>query len=122
MVLKTSITDLHTQRPYIKIRQTSAHPMLAPISSWGVCLMGPPPHRTMARRTNIAKAKKKPLDEVNAAALGLATDLIGLKGSPTTVRRVFAPEKKKGGIKIEGTDPRQAAKKLVEFLAEKGVI
>jgi electron transfer flavoprotein beta subunit len=70
----------------------------------------------------IMKAKKKPLDEVNAAALGLATDLIGLKGSPTTVRRVFAPEKKKGGIKIEGTDPKQAAKKLVEFLAEKGVI
>lgn len=70
----------------------------------------------------IMKAKKKPLEEVNAAALGVPVDQIGLKGSPTTVRRVFAPEKKKGGIKIDGTDPKAAAKKLVEFLAEKGAI
>jgi electron transfer flavoprotein alpha/beta subunit len=38
------------------------------------------------------------------------------------VRRVFSPERRKGGIKIEGTDPKTAAKKLVEFLAQKGAI
>jgi electron transfer flavoprotein beta subunit len=70
----------------------------------------------------IMKAKKKPMEEVNAAALGVPADQIGLKGSPTTVRRVFAPEKKKGGVKIDGTNPKEAAKKLVEFLAEKGAI
>ncbi|MEM2141832.1 MAG: electron transfer flavoprotein subunit beta/FixA family protein [Candidatus Thorarchaeota archaeon] len=70
----------------------------------------------------IMKAKKKPLQEVNAATLGVSEDLVGLKGSPTAVRRVFSPEKRKGGVKLEGEDPRSAAKKLVEFLASKGAI
>lgn len=70
----------------------------------------------------IMKAKKKPLEEVNVTTLGINPDSIGLKGSPTTVRRVFAPERRKGGIKIEGTDAKAVAKKLVEFLAAKGAI
>jgi electron transfer flavoprotein beta subunit len=70
----------------------------------------------------IMKAKKKPFTEVNAETLGTDTDLLGLAGSPTQVRQVFAPEKKKGGIKIEADDPKEVAKKLVEFLAQKGAI
>ncbi len=70
----------------------------------------------------IMKAKKKPLEVVDADTLGLPEDEIGLKGSPTTVRKVFPPEKRKGGMKIEAEDPREAARKLVEFLAKKGVI
>ena len=70
----------------------------------------------------IMKAKKKPLQDVTAAILGTQDAMLGLKGSPTTVRRVFAPEKRKGGIKIEGEDAKTAAKKLVEFLAQKGAI
>ncbi|TXT56434.1 MAG: Electron transfer flavoprotein subunit beta [Candidatus Thorarchaeota archaeon] len=70
----------------------------------------------------IMKAKKKPLEEVDAESLGVPEDEIGLKGSPTQVRKVFPPQKKAGGIKIEAEDPKEVAKKLVEFLAEKGAI
>lgn len=70
----------------------------------------------------IMKAKKKPFTEVNAEMLGTDKDLLGLSGSPTQVRRVFAPEKKKGGLKLEADDPKEVAKKLVEFLAQKGAI
>ncbi len=70
----------------------------------------------------IMKAKKKPLEIVDAASLGTDEDRLGLKGSPTTVRKVFPPTKKAGGIKIEADDPKEAAKKLVEFLLQKGAI
>ncbi|MFW9907410.1 MAG: electron transfer flavoprotein subunit beta/FixA family protein [Candidatus Thorarchaeota archaeon] len=70
----------------------------------------------------IMKAKKKPLEVVDAATLGVPPDKLGLKGSPTTVRKVFPPVRKSGGIKVEVQDPKEAAKKLVQFLLEKGVI
>ena len=70
----------------------------------------------------IMQAKKKPMEEVNAETLGYDVDKLGLKGSPTQVRRVFPPEKKKGGIKINADDPKAAAKELVDFLAKKGAI
>ena len=70
----------------------------------------------------IMQAKKKPFEEVNAEILGYDVDKLGLKGSPTQVRKVFPPEKKKGGIKIEAEDPKAVAKELVEFLAKKGAI
>jgi electron transfer flavoprotein alpha/beta subunit len=70
----------------------------------------------------IMKAKQKPYAEVNIEKLGTDPDRLGLKGSPTQVRKVFAPEKKKGGIKIEAEDPAAAAKQLVEFLTKKGAI
>ena len=70
----------------------------------------------------VMKAKNKPFEEVNAETLGTDTAELGLTGSPTQVRKVFAPEKKKGGIKIEAEDPKAAAKQLVEFLAQKGAI
>ncbi len=70
----------------------------------------------------IMKAKKKPLEEVNAATLGVPVEQLGLSGSPTTVRKVFPPEKRKSGIKLEGVDPKEAAKQLVEFLLQKGAI
>jgi electron transfer flavoprotein beta subunit len=70
----------------------------------------------------IMKAKKKPLEVVDAASLGISEDDLGLKGSPTTVRKVFAPEKKAGGIKLEDEDPKAAVKQLVDFLTKKGAI
>jgi len=68
------------------------------------------------------KAKKKPLTEIDAATLGVPEDELGLKGSPTTVRKVFPPVKKAGGIKLGEVDAKEAAKQLVEFLAKKGAI
>jgi len=70
----------------------------------------------------IMKAKKKPLEEVTFEDLGVDEDEVGLKGSPTQVRKVFPPEKKKGGTKIEPETPEEGAKQLVEFLAKKGAI
>ncbi|MHA2378245.1 MAG: electron transfer flavoprotein subunit beta/FixA family protein [Candidatus Thorarchaeota archaeon] len=70
----------------------------------------------------IMKAKQKPLEVVDAASLGTPEDEIGLKGSPTTVRKVFPPVKRAGGIKLEDVDAKAAAKQLVEFLAKKGAI
>ncbi|MGV9103075.1 MAG: electron transfer flavoprotein subunit beta/FixA family protein [Candidatus Thorarchaeota archaeon] len=70
----------------------------------------------------IMKAKKKPLEEVSFEDLGVDENEVGLKGSPTQVRKVFPPEKKKGGIKIEPETPEEGAKQLVEFLAKKGAI
>ncbi|MHA1769469.1 MAG: electron transfer flavoprotein subunit beta/FixA family protein [Candidatus Thorarchaeota archaeon] len=70
----------------------------------------------------IMKAKSKPFTEVNAETLGTDPSLLGLNGSPTQVRRIFPPERKKGGVKIEAEDPKEVAKKLVEFLAQKGAI
>jgi electron transfer flavoprotein beta subunit len=70
----------------------------------------------------IMKAKKKPLEIVDAEKLGTPVDRLGLKGSPTTVRKVFPPEKRKGGVRIEADDPKEAAKQLVEYLAKKGAI
>ncbi|MFX1415858.1 MAG: electron transfer flavoprotein subunit beta/FixA family protein, partial [Promethearchaeota archaeon] len=70
----------------------------------------------------IMKAKQKPLEVVDAAALGTPEDEIGLKGSPTTVRKVFPPVKRAGGVRLEDVDAKTAAKQLVEFLAKKGAI
>ncbi|MHA2373099.1 MAG: electron transfer flavoprotein subunit beta/FixA family protein, partial [Candidatus Thorarchaeota archaeon] len=69
----------------------------------------------LANIMGIMKAKKKPLEVVDAETLGV-------KGSPTTVRKVFPPPKREGGIKVEAEDPKKAAKDLVEFLAAKGAI
>ncbi len=68
----------------------------------------------------IMKAKKKPFEEVNVETLGTDPALLGLAGSPTQVRKVFPPEKKEGGIVIDGDDPAAAVKQLVEFLTKKG--
>lgn len=70
----------------------------------------------------IMKAKKKPLEVVDAASLGVSEDVLGLKGSPTTVRKVFAPDKRAGGVKVEADDPAAVAKQLVEYLAKKGAL
>ncbi|MFX1564302.1 MAG: electron transfer flavoprotein subunit beta/FixA family protein [Promethearchaeota archaeon] len=71
----------------------------------------------------IMAASKKEIKTVTAEELGGDKDQYGLSGSPTQVVEVFAPEIRTGGIKIDGTeDPVTAAKQLVEWLLEKGII
>ena len=70
----------------------------------------------------IMKAKKKPLETIDAATLGLDATQIGRNGALSKTVRVFPPEKRKGGIKLEDVEPKEAAKQLVEFLAKKGAI
>ncbi|MBQ1435825.1 MAG: electron transfer flavoprotein subunit beta/FixA family protein [Clostridia bacterium] len=69
-------------------------------------------------------ANKKVIAEITAADMeGLIdTARCGLKGSPTKVRKTFVPQKKQGGLKIEGETAGDAAKKLVGLLADAKII
>jgi electron transfer flavoprotein alpha/beta subunit len=68
------------------------------------------------------KAKKKSMEISDAATLGLDEGSVGEKGSLVKLLKVYPPEKRKGGIKVEAEDPKDVAKQVVEFLAEKGAI
>lgn len=55
--------------------------------------------------------------------LGLSSDQIGMKGSPTNVKRIFSPERAKGEVLGDGEkDPRGAVRLLIAKLVEKGLI
>jgi electron transfer flavoprotein beta subunit len=56
-------------------------------------------------------------------AMQLSDETIGLKGSPTQVRRIFSPERPKGEILGNGTSkPEEAARLLVDTLIERDII
>jgi electron transfer flavoprotein beta subunit len=59
------------------------------------------------------KARKIEIEKLTQADLGIATEELGLQGSPTNVHKVFAPEKRAGGETREGETPD-----LVKWLAE----
>jgi electron transfer flavoprotein beta subunit len=50
------------------------------------------------------------------------TTKIGLKGSPTQVKKTFVPQKKTGGMKIKEETNEDSAKKLFGVLSDAGVI
>ena len=50
------------------------------------------------------------------------TTRIGLKGSPTPVKRSFVPQKKKGGVTIKEETSEESAVKLVQLLSDAHVI
>lgn len=50
------------------------------------------------------------------------TARIGLKGSPTHVKKTFVPQKKQGGVKIQEATNEDSARKLFSVLSEAGVI
>jgi len=55
--------------------------------------------------------------------LKLAPELIGLRGSPTNVKRIFAPERKMGEILGDGEkDPQGAVQLLVQKLVERDLL
>ena len=47
---------------------------------------------------------------------------IGLKGSPTRVKKTFVPQKKSGGVMIREHSGAESAKKLLQLLGEANVI
>lgn len=64
-------------------------------------------------------AKKANVEVWDKKAINADTDLLGLKGSPTIVKKVFPPPGRKQGDVFDGTsDPRAAAKWLVQKLIE----
>ncbi len=66
-------------------------------------------------------AKKAQIPVWGFADLAPDPELIGLKGSPTRVTKVFAPPVKTGRERLEGT-PSQVAEALVERLAAKHLV
>ena len=66
------------------------------------------------------KAEIPTLDDT--AFPGIDTTRIGLKGSPTHVKKTFVPQKKTGGMKIEEADSTAAAKKLFQVLSDASVL
>lgn len=64
---------------------------------------------------NMLKAARINVDVWDKTTLELDESLIGLKGSPTTVSKIFTPPAKKGGKVHEG-DPGQLVKELADEL------
>jgi electron transfer flavoprotein beta subunit len=71
----------------------------------------------------IMKAKKKEIQTITSADLGLAEELIGLKGSPTQVVKVFPPQTRKGGEKTDALeDPAAGVERIIEYLGKEGFL
>jgi electron transfer flavoprotein beta subunit len=64
-------------------------------------------------------AKKKPIEQLGVADLGLDPGSVGLAGARTEVRSTGAPPARTGGRRVE--DPAAAAQAIVDFLAERGL-
>jgi electron transfer flavoprotein beta subunit len=60
-------------------------------------------------------AKKAVITKWGAADIGAEPQKIGLTGSPTQVKRIFAPPSRPGGEKLEGS-PESIAQSLVDKL------
>lgn len=63
------------------------------------------------------RAKKAEIKKWTAADIGAEEGLLGLKGSPTQVKKIFAPEARSDREMIEGT-PEEQADKLIKKLME----
>jgi len=69
----------------------------------------------------IMGAKRKPLETVSAADLGLDSGRVGGDGARSVVRAISPPPPKAEGLKIEDSGG-DSAEKVVAFLSEKGLI
>jgi len=65
-------------------------------------------------------AKKKPLETLTAADLGMAADAVGLAGSQTVVLSVGAPPARAGAVTIE--DEATAARAIFDHLVERDLV
>jgi electron transfer flavoprotein beta subunit len=65
-------------------------------------------------------AKKKPLDTMTAAELGIAADAVGAAGSLTTVLGVGAPPARPGAVTIE--DDGAAAQAILDYLVQRELV
>ena len=63
------------------------------------------------------------IDTLTADDLGLGESAsIGLKGSPTKVKKSFTPPRKQGGMKIKEENDADSARKLIAMLADNHTI
>lgn len=71
---------------------------------------------------NIQDSFKKPLTTWSEVDLDVTADRLGLSGSPTVVRKVYAPEtRQRAAQPLTGT-PREAAKQLLAIMQQKNLL
>ena len=73
------------------------------------------PRKLAAEKAEITILSEEDLPDINPG-------MIGLKGSPTRVKKTFVPQKRKEGVVINGTDVTDTAEKLFAVLQEKELI
>ncbi len=66
--------------------------------------------------------REKEIKKMTFADLDVEAEKIGLKGSPTKVKKSFTKGVKSSGVKYDNLDEREAAKVIVEKLKEKFII
>jgi electron transfer flavoprotein beta subunit len=74
------------------------------------------------RRLDANRMEIPALTADDLQTVGLDPALLGLKGSPTKVKKVFVPTPRAAGDKYEGLNPEDAAARIVEFLENEHVI
>ena len=79
-----------------------------------------PRYPTIKRKLAANKAKIEVLGD--DAFPDIDASKIGLKGSPTHVKRTFVPQKKSGGMKIQEETAEDSAKKLFQILSDASII
>lgn len=70
----------------------------------------------------VMKANRKTIPVLSQQDLEADCERIGLKGSPTQVRRIFAPSQRVQGEIIEGSSAKEAAHLLIQKLSEAKII
>ena len=78
--------------------------------------------RRIPSMKSVLEARKKPLEVKSADDLHINEEKIGLSASPTQVDKIFAPPAKTGGEIIDGSDPKEAARKLFQYLKMNGFL
>lgn len=72
---------------------------------------------------NMMKAASYEPEVITASSFEFDITQMGLKGSPTSVNKIFAPPARSGGEKVDGTkDPQGAAAQVVEKLFQQNTI
>ncbi|MEA4825360.1 MAG: electron transfer flavoprotein subunit beta/FixA family protein [Clostridium sp.] len=67
-------------------------------------------------------ANKVQISTMTSDDLDIDLERIGLKGSPTKVKKTFTPQLKKAGVKIKGETGSESALKLISLLSDAGLI
>lgn len=67
-------------------------------------------------------ANKVQIPTMTSSDLEIDLDRVGLKGSPTKVKKTFVPQHKKTGIKIKGETASESALKLISLLSDASLI
>ena len=115
--------DLQTKKVIVRRKLEGRHEIVEaplPVLLTVVREINKPRYPTVPLRLAVEDAQVPVWDN---KVLQLDEKTIGLKGSPTQVRRIFSPERAKGQIIGDGANkPEEAAQILVQKLVEKDII